>query len=111
MRGYGEGRLYKQATSKHWWVEYWFRGVQYRESTSTEDEGLAKAFLQKRIAEKRAALAGLMDFSGPQHTTVADLANQLLEDYRIRQRRSLTDTNYHLQPVRHLLGDCLAGEV
>jgi integrase len=111
MAGYGDGRIYRQATSKNLWVEYWFEGVQYRESTGTDDEGLAKAFLQKRVAEKRAAMARLMGFTGPQRTTVEDLIGWLLEDYRIRQRRSLADTNYHLQAVRRLLGDCLASEI
>ena len=111
MAGYGEGRIYRQATSKNLWIEYWFNGVQYRESTGTDDEGLAKAFLHRRIAEKRAAMAGLMDFTGSQRTTVEDLIGWLLDDYRIRQRRSLAETNYHLQPIRRFLEGCLAIEV
>jgi hypothetical protein len=82
-----------------------------REFSGTDDEGLAKASLQRRIAEKKAALAGLMGFTGPQRTTVEDLIGWLLDDYRIRQRRSLPDTNYHLQAVRRLLGDCLASDI
>jgi integrase len=111
MPVYGDGRIYTRTGSKNLWIEYWFEGVQYRESTGTDDEGLAKVFLQKRIAEKKAAVAGLLNFTGPQRTTVEDLIGWLLDDYRIRQRRSLAETNYHLQPIRRLLEGCLAVEV
>jgi len=77
MAGYGDGRVYPRAGSKNLWIEYWFEGVQYRESTGADDEGLAKAYLSKRIAEKRAASVGLLTFHGPQRITL----NQSTEDW------------------------------
>jgi hypothetical protein len=103
-RVYGDGRVYHRAGSKNLWIEYWFEGVQYRESTGTDDEGLAKAFLQKRIAEKRAASVGLAEFIGPQRVMLEKLLDNLEDDYRINGRKSLSQLHYHLRTVRRRLG-------
>jgi hypothetical protein len=106
MSGYGDGRVYRQATSKNWWLEYWVDGERYRESSGTPDRKDAEAILKRRITEKLAHHAGLTTFVGPQNTPISYLLNMLLDDYRIRGRRSLAETRYHLEAVRRLLGDC-----
>ena len=82
--GYGDGRIYRQATSKNWWMEYWVDGVQYRESSGSPDQKTAEAFLKHRITEKSAHHAGLTTFVGPQNTPITYLLDMLLDDYRIR---------------------------
>jgi integrase len=93
------------------WVEYWVHNVQYRESTTSTNRKVAQAFLAQRIAEKKAAKAGLVDFVGPQRVALADLLDQLLDDYRIRQRKSLAETAYRLANVKRLLPGLRAAEV
>jgi integrase len=67
--------------------------------------------LKRRITEKSAHHAGSTTFVGPQNTPITDLIDMLLDDYRIRGRRSLPETRYHLEAVRRLLGGCTVGEV
>jgi integrase len=111
MAGYGDGRVYHRTGSKHLWIEYWVDGVQYRESSGSQDRRTAEALLKRRITEKSAHHAGLTTFVGPQNTPITDLLDMLLDDYRIRGRRSLSETRYHLEAVRRLLGGCTVGEV
>jgi integrase len=110
-RQHGEGRVYERPGSGNLWIEYWVDGVQYRESSGSPDARVAAGLLKHRIAEKQASRHGLADFVGPQRTTVAELLDNLLEDYRIRGRKSLADTYYHVQAVRRHLADLLAAEV
>src|SRR5262245_16817239 len=110
-RMYGDGRIYQRPGSKNLWIKYWFEGVQYRESTGTDDEGLAKAFLQKRIAEKRAASVGIAEFIGPQRVMLEKLLDNLEDDYRINGRKSLSQLHYHLRTVRRRLGGLRAIEL
>jgi integrase len=111
MAGYGDGRVYSRTGSKNLWVEYWFEGVQYRESTGTNDEGLANAYLQKRIAEKRAASVGLLTFHGPQRITLAELLDSLEMNDRIQGHKSLGHAHYWLGALRRRIGDVRAAEI
>lgn len=110
-REYGDGRIYVRSGSSNQWIEYWVNGVQYRESSGSPDERVAAVLLKRRIAEKRASQYGLADFVGPQRVTVKELLDGLLDDYRIRGRKSMAETYYHLQPIRRLLEGCLAVDV
>jgi integrase len=85
--------------------------VQYRESTGTDDEGLVKAYLQKRIAEKRAASVGLLSFHGPQRITLAELLDNLEMNYRIQGRKSLGHAPYRLGALRRRIGGVRAAEI
>jgi hypothetical protein len=67
-------------------MEYWVDGVRYRESSGTPDRKTAEALLKHRITEKAAHHAGLTTFVGPQNTSITDLIDMLLDDYRIRGR-------------------------
>jgi integrase len=110
-REYGEGRIYERSGSRNLWVEYWVNGTQYRESSGSPDVRVANAFLKHRIAEKQADQHGLADFVGPQRATVEELLDGLLDDYRVRGRKSLADTRYHVQAVRRHLSSLPAIEV
>ena len=111
MNRYGDGRVYSRPESKFLWVEYWVDGVAYRESTGTADEKEAQRFLARRMAEKAAHQTGLAVFIGPQNTPLKHLLDLLLEDYRIRGRKSLATTSYRLAAIREHLGDCTVGEL
>jgi integrase len=67
--------------------------------------------LKRRITEKRADQYGIADFVGPQRTTVGELLDDLLEDYRIRGRRLLPDTRFHVLAVRRRLAEVPAANI
>jgi integrase len=110
-RMYGQGIVYSRPESKFLWVEYWVDGQRYRESTETSDRKAAQRFLDRRIAEKMSHQAGLSVFIGPQTTPLNHLLDLLIEDYRIRGRKSLATTSYRLAAIRGHLGECTVGEL
>ena len=110
-RGYGEGGVYLRPDSKYLWVAYWVNGVQYRESSGTTDEKEAQDFLQRRIAEKEASAAGLLDWVGPQRVTLEKLLGDLEDDSRVHARKSLSQLHYHLRTVMRRLEGLRAVEV
>jgi hypothetical protein len=78
-------------------------GVQYRESTGIQDEKQAEDVLDRRIAEKKAAKAGLLEFDGAERSDLSALLDDLEPDYRIHSRQSVSQLHYHLHTVRRLL--------
>jgi len=99
VRTRGSGSLFKQSTSRVWWVKYYRNGRPYRESTHTTDRAKAKKFLGKRLAE--IATGTFMGFE-VERITITELAEAFLRDYRVNERRSLTDVQarwkLHLEP-------------
>jgi integrase len=95
----GTGSIYLQKGSSVWWVKYYRNGKPYRESTHAKDEGKAKDFLKRRLAE---IITG--NFCGPraERIRVDELAEDFLRDYRINGRKSLPDAKarwrLHLEP-------------
>jgi len=106
-----EGRVFKRPGTHNLWIAYYVDGIEYRESSASTDQRTAEALLKHRIAEKVASRAGLIDFIGPQRLTVDALLDGLLDDYRIRGRKSLAKTHSHVQPIRRLLEGALASEI
>ena len=97
----GSGALFKQRTSRVWWIKYYRHGVPYRESTHTTDRAEAKRFLSRRLAEiATGTFAGLE----VERITIAELAEGFIRDYRVTGRRSLADVEarwkLHLQTGR-----------
>jgi integrase len=95
----GTGSIYHQKGSSVWWVKYYRNGKSYRESTHTTNDGKARDFLKKRLAE---IVTG--NFSGPraERIRVDELAEDFLRDYRINGRKSIADAEtrwkLHLHP-------------
>src|SRR5206468_8473561 len=102
----GDGRLYQRGDI--WWVEYWHRGEQVRESSKgficTKDgkpsDGTDRRAAVKLLKERRRT-AGTAQFIGPQVERVAfsKLAAMYLTDYQVNGRRSLGEAQ---RAVRHL---------
>ena len=47
MRGFG--RVFERGSV--WWIEYYHRGKEYRESSESDRESQAKKLLKKRLGE------------------------------------------------------------
>lgn len=90
------GRLYKPTYRdrktgelKHsptWWIAYYHRGKEHRESSQSTDPKAARRLLKKRIGEM-----GRGAFVGPneEKVTAEDLCTMVLDDYRVNGRKSL----------------------
>ena len=95
----GSGSLFRQKTSRVWWVKYYRSGRYFRESTHTTDRAKAKKFLSKRLAE---IATGTFNGLEVERVTIAELADGFLRDYKVNGRRSLDDVEarwrLHIQP-------------
>ena len=84
MKRRGFGGVYLRGSI--WWLRYWHRGQEYRESSGSESEAKAAALLKARIQ----AMGRPGRFIGPaqERVTFADLAEMIRTDYGINRFRS-----------------------
>ena len=97
MRGFG--RVYKRGGV--WWVEYWHRGKQHRESSHNDGQVQARKLLKQRLGEINAGR-----FIGPSEDrlTFEQLVKDLVNDYQVNGRRSLATINYYISHLREVFG-------
>ena len=90
------GMIYKRG--KVYWIKYYRIGKPYRESTRSHKEADAKRLLKKREGEiSEGKLPGIYF----DRVKFDDLADELLMEYRINQRKSLDRVQ---KSVEHLMG-------
>jgi integrase len=92
-KSYGAGRIYKD---NGWlYLDYSFQGKRHRESAHTKDRTLARELLATRLRE-------LADgrFAGSASVTLASLFEDVLIDYEINDKRSLSDLRARI--IKHL---------
>src|SRR5216683_2814928 len=95
----GMGRVFKRGTV--YWVAYYHRGKEYRESSESENEAAAKKLLKKRIAE---VAQGRLIGPNQERVTFDDLAQALLADYQINGRRSARSARLSISHLRKFFG-------
>ena len=71
----GMGRVFKRGPV--YWIAYYHRGKEYRESSESENESAAKKLLKKRIGE---VAQGRLRGANQDRLTFDDLAQALLAD-------------------------------
>jgi integrase len=106
----GDGRVFRRGGT--WWVGYYLRGKQYRESAHTPDEQKARGFLKQRMKQVGADQLGYHTFVGPQQQRlmVSELLNNLEADRKLRGIDS-PQFKSHLRHVRERFGDMRALDV
>jgi integrase len=109
-RDRGSGRIWLKG--KIWWVQYYSRGHQVRESSHSKTFTVAERMLKRRIA---GAEAGLIDTPNVRRLRYDDLRSALLADYRMNGRKSLfarkSDGTEQICGLKHLdvfFKDCRA---
>ena len=95
----GMGRVFKRGTV--YWVAYYHRGKEYRESSESESESAAKKLLKKRIGE---VAQGRLLGANQDRLTFDDLTQALLADYQINGRRSLRSARLSISHLRKFFG-------
>src|SRR5262249_3207340 len=90
----GLGRLFKRGSV--WWIAYYHRGTEYRESSESESESQARRLLKKRLGE-----IGNGKLVGPveEKVTFEEMAEDLLRDYEVNKRKAVKIVEY---PIKHL---------
>jgi integrase len=93
------GRIFKRGPI--YWIAYYHRGKEFRESSYSESEKEARRLLKKRIGE-----VGTGRFTGgrEERLTFDDLANGLLTDYHVNKRRSLRSARLSISHLRWFFG-------
>lgn len=78
------GSVYQQKGSLNWWIRYWRRGEEYRESSESKKRSDAVSLLRQRLSEIQQGKA-----VGPSvnNTTVSDLLEMVRTDYAINGRK------------------------
>src|SRR5215471_469720 len=92
---------------KVWWYEFIFASRRVRESAKTASKTVAKEAEKKRHRELEEGFNGLEDTRDERIKTVKELANEYLEDYKLRHR-SVTFAEYALENVTGHLGELMA---
>jgi hypothetical protein len=90
----GQGRLFRRG--RVYWIAYYHRGEEIRESAGSDRESDARRLLRERLRT-----AGTTAFTDPkvERVTFDELAEAYLRDYRINGKRSIRDAD---RSVRHL---------
>lgn len=84
--------------SQIYWIKYYRHGRSFRESSRSDSYAEAEQLLKRRNGEiVTGKFAGLT----PERIRMADLFQDLLDDYRINRRRSLSELESRL--TNHLL--------
>lgn len=96
----GEGSIFKRGGV--YWIKYYRNGRPYRESSKSEKEADARKLLRKRLGE-----ISLGRFIGPEaeRVIVRELADDLLNDYRANEKRSLDGVGHRLKHLLPFFGD------
>ena len=83
-----------------WWIKYYRNGQPFRESSHSEDYSEAERLLKRRQGE---IVTGSFGGLGPERIRMADLFSDLIEDYKMRGRRTLKNAkrqlDNHLMPA------------
>ena len=97
MRGFG--RIFKRGSI--YWIAYYHRGKEFRESSCSESEKQARGLLKKRIGDIG---AGRFIGAREDRITFEDLASALTTDYQVNKRRSLRSAQLSISHLRKFFG-------
>jgi integrase len=92
----GMGRVFLRG--RVWWVSFYHRGNEIRESADTDNEAQARKLLKRRLSETQTGRF-IVDEA---KVTFENLVEMLTTDYRLNSRRSLKSGA--LNNVKHLRG-------
>lgn len=95
----GMGRVFKRGSV--YWISYYHRGKEFRESSESDNESSAKKLLKKRIGE---VAQGRLRGANQERVTFDDLAQALLSDYQINGRRSARSARLSISHLQKFFG-------
>lgn len=103
----GEGGVYLRGGV--YWIRYYHRGTQRRESSESSDREQALKLLNRRLKEIWAERRGLEAFiPNAEKVRLDDLLDELEKAYKLEGGRAIAQFRSHLKPVREAFGDMRA---
>jgi len=105
----GLGRIFKPRwkrkdgsyyESPHWWIGFYHRGKEIRESSESENEAEAKRLLKRKVT---AIEAGKV-LPREDKLTFDELAKDIENDYKVNGKRSLADLSYRVGHLGEFFG-------
>ncbi len=108
----GSGRIFRRKNSQNYWIAYYLRGQEFRESAGTPDEKTATRFLKHRIKEVGADQLGVRKFVEPasQRVTVNELLDALKTHFTVNGKNN-NRFRSNLQPIVEWFGNFRATEL
>ncbi|MGH8012726.1 MAG: tyrosine-type recombinase/integrase [Candidatus Binataceae bacterium] len=102
---HGDGSIYLRGST--YWISYWHRGIQHRESAHTAKEGAARKLLRERLTDlgrgRTAAITA-------DKVTFSELAQALIDDYRVNGQRTEAAAGA-IAHLRECFGDDMAADI
>jgi len=83
-----------------WWIAYYHRGKEYRESSSFTSEEKARRKLKKRLQD----IGNRRFVPNEDRLTFGDMVVDLENEYRVNDRRTLSTTRNHIRHLRESFG-------
>ena len=83
-----------------WWIAYYHRGKEYRESSSFTSEQKARRKLKKRLQD----IGNRRFVPNEDRLTFDDMVVDLENEYRVNNRRTLSTTQNHIRHLRESFG-------
>lgn len=102
------GKLKRQDV---WWYKFSFAGRHIRESSKSSRKTIAQEAEKKRRLELERGFNNLADTRRERIRTVAELADEFFEGYKLRSPKSATFAEYALGHVKRLLGKGMSIDV
>jgi len=105
----GLGRIFKPRWKKKdgsyyespkWWISFYHRGKEIRESSESEVEAEAKRLLKRKVT----AIESGKVLPREDKLTFDELAKDLENDYKVNGKRSLVDLSYRIGHLREFFG-------
>jgi integrase len=109
IRVEGLGRIFKPRwkrkdgsyyESPKWWISFYHRGKEIRESSESENEAEAKRLLKRKVT---AIEAGRV-LPREDKLTFDELAKDIENDYKVNAKRTLADLSYRIGHLREFFG-------
>jgi len=97
--------------SKIWWYNFSFAGRRIQESSRSTRKTIATAAEKNRHLELERGFNQIEDNRQQQIRTVAELPDEYLEGYKLRQPRSATFAEYSLGHVERLIGNKMVEDI
>jgi hypothetical protein len=106
----GEGSIYLRGDT--YWIQYYRRGRQIRESAHSSNPNDALKLLNRRTKQLWAERQGLQAFiPKAERVYVDELLDELKNAYKLDGGRGLAQFEAHLKPIRDAFGDLRAVDV
>lgn len=102
----GNGRVFQRPNSPFWWIAYYLGSREYRESSHSNDEKVARRLLKHRLREVAADRLGAREFVGPakERVRVSELLDALEADFKLRECYA-SPIAAHLGTIRKAFGN------